>query len=97
MKLKPLEDRVVVKVLEQEDKTSSGIVLPDTAKEKQSKATVMAVGPGRYDDNGKLLPMPVKEGDIIVFAKYGGVELKLDGDEYLVLRASDIIGILPKG
>lgn len=97
MKLKPLEDRVVVKVLEQEDMTSSGIVLPDTAKEKPSKATVMAVGPGRYDDSGKLLPMPVKEGDIIVFAKYGGVEVKLDGDEYLVLRASDIIGILPKG
>jgi chaperonin GroES len=97
MKLKPLEDRVVVKVLEQEEMTSSGIVLPDTAKEKPSKATVMAVGPGRYDDSGKLLPMPVKEGDIIVFAKYGGVEVKLDGDEYLVLRASDIIGILPKG
>jgi chaperonin GroES len=87
MKLKPLEDRVVVKVLEQEEMT----------KEKPSKATVMAVGPGRYDDSGKLLPMPVKEGDIIVFAKYGGVEVKLDGDEYLVLRASDIIGILPKG
>ncbi len=97
MKLKPLEDRVVVKVLEQEEKTSSGIVLPDTAKEKPSKATVMAVGPGRYDDSGKLLPMPVKEGDIIVFAKYGGVEVKLDGDEYLVLRASDIIGVLPNG
>jgi chaperonin GroES len=97
MKLKPLEDRVVVKVLEQEDTTSSGIVLPDTAKEKQSKATVMAVGPGKHDDSGKLLPMPVKVGDIIVFAKYGGTELKLDGEDYLVLRASDIIGTLPNG
>jgi chaperonin GroES len=97
MKLKPLEDRVVVKVLEQEDKTSSGIVLPDTAKEKQSKATVMAIGPGKYDEGGKLLPMPVKVGDIIVFAKYGGTDLKLDGEDYLVLRASDIIGTLPNG
>jgi chaperonin GroES len=97
MKLVPLEDRVVVKVMEQEEKTSSGIVLPDTAKEKPSKATVLAVGPGRYDDNGKLLPMPVKVGDIVVFSKYGGTELKLDGEEYLVLRASDIIGTLPKG
>jgi chaperonin GroES len=97
MKLVPLEDRVVVKVLEQEEKTSSGIVLPDTAKEKPSKATVLAIGPGRYDDSGKLLPMPVKVGDIVVFSKYGGTELKLDGEDYLVLRASDIIGILPKG
>jgi chaperonin GroES len=97
MKLVPLEDRVVVKVIEQEDKTSSGIVLPDTAKEKPSKATVIAVGPGRYDDNGKLMPMPVKKGDIVVFAKYSGTELKLDGEEYLVMRASDLIGILPQG
>ena len=97
MKLVPLEDRVVVQVIEQEQTTSSGIVLPDTAKEKPSKATVIAVGPGRYDDTGKLLPMPVKKGDIVVFAKYGGVEIKLDGEEYLVLRATDIIGILPKG
>jgi chaperonin GroES len=97
MKLKPLEDRVVVKVLEQEEKTTSGIVLPDTAKEKPSKASVIAVGPGKYDESGKLLPMPVKEGDIVVFPKYGGVEVKLDGEEYLVLRASDIIGILPNG
>ena len=97
MKLVPLEDRVVVKVIEQEEKTSSGIVLPDTAKEKQSKATVMAIGPGKFDESGKLLPMPVKVGDIIVFAKYGGTELKLDGEDYLVLRASDIIGTLPNG
>jgi len=97
MNLVPLEDRVVVQVMEQEEKTSSGIVLPDTAKEKPSKGTVLAVGPGRYDESGKLLPMPVKKGDVVVFAKYGGTELKLDGEEYLVLRASDLIGILPKG
>ena len=97
MKLAPLEDRVVVKLVEREDKTSSGIVLPDTAQEKPQKATVMAAGPGRYDNNGKLVPMPVREGDLVLFAKYSGTELKLDGEEYLVLRASDILGILPQG
>lgn len=97
MKLVPLEDRVVVQRLEQEEKTPSGIVLPDTAKEKPTKGKVIAVGPGRYDDNGKLIPMPVSEGDVVVFAKYAGTELKIDGEEYLVLRASDLIGILPEG
>jgi len=97
MKLVPLEDRVVVKVLEQEEKTQSGIVLPDTAKEKPSKAEVISVGPGKRDDKGALIPMPVKEGDIVVFAKYSGTELKLDGEQYLVLKASDLIGILPEG
>ena len=97
MNLVPLEDRVVVQVIETEEKTSSGIVLPDTAKEKPSKATVLAVGPGKYDDSGKLIPMPVKKGDVVVFAKYSGTELKLDGEDYLVMRASDLMGILPKG
>jgi chaperonin GroES len=97
MKLVPLEDRVVVKLMEREDKTSSGIVLPDTAQEKPTKAKVIAAGPGRYDDNGKLIPMPVTEGDIVLFGKYSGTEIKLDGEEYLVLRASDLIGILPQG
>ena len=96
MKLVPLEDRVVVKIMEQEEMTASGIVLPDTAKEKPSKGRVVAVGPGKYDDKGKLIPMPVKEGDIVVFAKYAGTELKLDGEDYLVLRGlTDIIGVLP--
>ena len=90
MKLVPLEDRVVLKLMEKEDKTSSGIVLPDTAQEKPQKATVMAVGPGKYDDKGKLVPMPVKVGDIVMFAKYGGTEVKVDGEDYLVLRASDL-------
>jgi chaperonin GroES len=97
MKLIPLEDRVVVKLMEREDKTSSGIVLPDTAQEKPTKAKVIAVGPGKYDDKGKLIPMPVTEGDTVLFGKYSGTELKLDGEEYLVLRASDLIGILPRG
>jgi chaperonin GroES len=97
MKLVPLEDRVVVKLLEQEEKTVSGIVLPDTAKEKPTKGKVIAAGAGKRDDSGKLIPMPVTEGDIVVFAKYAGTELKLDGEEYLVLRASDLIGILPQG
>ncbi len=97
MNLVPLEDRVVVQVIEQEEKTSSGIVLPDTAKEKPQKGTIVAVGPGKYDESGKLLPVPVKKGDVVVFAKYAGTEIKLDGDDYLVMRASDLIGILPKG
>lgn len=90
MKLVPLEDRVVVKVLEEEEKTVSGIVLPDTAKEKPQKATVLAVGPGRYDD-GQLIPVGVAEGDIVIFSKYGGTEVKVEGDEVLILRASDIL------
>jgi chaperonin GroES len=97
MKLVPLEDRVVVKLVEREDKTSSGIVLPDTAQEKPQKATVMAAGPGKYGDNGQLVPMPVKKGDVVVFARYSGTEVKVDGEEYLVLRASDILGVLSKG
>jgi chaperonin GroES len=97
MKLVPLEDRVVVQRLEAEETTKSGIVLPDTAQEKPTKAKVISVGPGKYSEKGELIPMPVKEGDVVVFAKYAGTELKLDSDDYLVLRASDLIGILPQG
>jgi chaperonin GroES len=97
MKLVPLEDRVLVERLEKEETTKSGIVLPDTAQEKPTKGKVVAVGPGKYSDKGELIPMPVKEGDVVVFAKYGGTELKLDGEDYLVLRQSDLIGILPNG
>jgi chaperonin GroES len=93
MKLVPLEDRVIVKVMEEEERTVSGIVLPDTAKEKPQKAKVLAVGPGRYDE-GKLVPVDLKEGDVVVFAKYGGTEVKVDGDELLILRASDILAKL---
>ncbi len=90
MKLVPLEDRVIVKVLEEEEKTASGIVLPDTAKEKPQKAKVIAVGPGRYDD-GQLIPVGVAEGDTVIFSKYGGTEVKVEGEEVLILRASDIL------
>ena len=94
MKLVPLEDRILVERLEAEETTKSGIVLPDTAQEKPTKGKVLAVGPGKYSDKGDLIPIPVKEGDIVVFAKYAGTELKLDGDDYLVMRATDLIGIL---
>jgi chaperonin GroES len=98
MKLMPIEDRVLVELLEQEEMTKAGIVLPDTAKEKPSKGVVVAVGPGKYSESGELLPMPVKEGDVVVFAKYAGTELTLDGEKYLVLRGmTDIIGVLPQG
>jgi chaperonin GroES len=90
MKLVPLEDRVVVRVVEEEEKTVSGIVLPDTAKEKPQKATVVAVGPGRFED-GKLVPMGVAVGDTIIFSKYGGTEIKVEGEELLILRGSDIL------
>jgi len=93
MKVKPLADRVIVKPIEAEEKTKSGIVLPDTAKEKPQEGEVVAVGPGRYED-GKLVPMNVKQGDRVLFAKYAGTEIKLDGEEYLIMRESDILGII---
>jgi chaperonin GroES len=90
MKLVPLEDRVVVKVLEEEERTASGLVLPDTAKEKPQKAKVISVGPGRYDGDD-LIPIGIDEGDIVIFSKYGGTEVKVDGEDLLILRASDIL------
>ena len=93
MNLKPLGDRLIVELLEEEELTVSGIVLPDTAKEKPQKATVVAVGPGRYD-NGALIPMGVAEGDTVIYSKYGGTEVKVEGEELLILRASDILAKL---
>ena len=90
MDLKPLGDRVIVEVLEEEEVTYSGIVLPETAKEKPQRAKVLATGPGRYED-GKLVPLDVKKNDEIVFSKYGGTEIKIGGEEYLILRESDIL------
>jgi len=93
--LKPLGDRVVVEPLEEEEITASGIILPETAKEKPQKGTVVAVGPGRKDENGKVIAMEVKEGDVVLYAKYGGTEVKLDSDRtVLVLRESDILAIV---
>jgi chaperonin GroES len=90
MDLKPLGDRVIVEVVEEEESTVSGIVLPDTAREKPQRGNVMAVGPGRWED-GKLVPLDVKKGDEVVFSKYGGTEVKVGGEEYLILRESDIL------
>ncbi|MBE3575074.1 MAG: co-chaperone GroES [Firmicutes bacterium] len=95
MRIKPLADRVVVQLLDTEEKTQSGIVIPDTAKEKPQQGKVLAVGPGRWDDEGKRqIPMAVKEGDHVLFAKYAGTEVKLDGEEYLILRESDILAVI---
>ncbi len=91
MNLKPLGDRLIVEVLEEEETTSSGIVLPDTAKEKPQRGSVLAVGPGARDEDGKHVPMDVEEGDEIVFSKYGGTEIKIGADEYLILRESDVL------
>lgn len=91
LKLKPLSDRLVVKPLEQEEVTPSGIVLPETAKEKPQKGEVMAVGPGARDEDGKRIAMDVSVGDKVLFAKYAGTEIKIDGDKLLILRESDIL------
>jgi len=95
--LKPLADRLIVEPIEREEKTASGIILPETAKEKPQEGTVLAVGPGRKDENGKLIPMDVKEGDRVLFAKYAGTEVKLEPDKkVLILRESDILAIVEK-
>jgi chaperonin GroES len=91
MDLQPLGDRLIVEVLEDEETTQSGIVLPDTAKEKPQRGRVLAVGPGARNDRGELIPLEVGEGDEIVFSKYGGTEIKLGADEYLILRESDVL------
>ena len=93
--IKPLEDRIVVQANEAETTTASGIVIPDTAKEKPQEGTVIAVGPGRWED-GKRIPLDVKEGDVVVYSKYGGTELKYGADEYLVLSARDVLAVIEK-
>ena len=92
--LKPLGNRIVVEPIEQEEVTASGIVLPETAKEKPQKGTVLAVGPGDRDEDGDRIPMDVKEGDTVLFAKYSGTEIKMDGKKLLILRESDLLAIL---
>ena len=92
--IKPLGDRVVVKRIEEEPKTKGGIVLPDTAKEKPQKGKVIAVGTGRVLENGQRVPLEVKEGDIVVFAKYGGTEIEIDGEEYVILSERDLLAAL---
>ena len=94
MKFRPLHDRVVVRRLEAEEKTAGGIIIPDTAKEKPMEGEVIAVGPGARDEAGKLVPLDVKDGDRILFGKWSGTEVKLDGEELLIMKESDIMGIL---
>ena len=97
MKLKPLGDRVIVQALEEEETTASGIVLPDTAKEKPQEGTVVAVGPGRWDEDGdKRIPLDVSKGDVVIYSKYGGTEIKYNGEEYLILSARDVLAVVDK-
>ena len=93
---KPLEDRVLVLPLEAETTTASGLVIPDTAKEKPQEGRVIAAGPGRVDDKGVRVPMDVSEGDVVVFSKYGGTEVKYNGEDYLLLNARDILAVVEK-
>jgi chaperonin GroES len=93
MKYKPLGDRVIVEQESAEQTTKSGIVLPDMAQEKPQKGKVIKVGPGRISDEGKLIPMSVKEGDVVIYAKYGGTEIKIDKKEYVLLKESDILAV----
>ena len=91
MKLKPLGDRLIVKAIDEEETTASGLVLPDTAKEKPQKGEVLAVGDGKLDDDGKRIPLDVSAGDTVLYSKYGGTEIKVEGEDLLVLRESDVL------
>jgi chaperonin GroES len=97
MNLKPLDDRIVVKANEAEERTASGLVIPDTAKEKPQQGTVLAVGPGRRSDQtGNVIPMDVKVGDTVVYSKYGGTEISLGGEDVLILTSRDVLGVIEK-
>ena len=97
MKFRPLHDRVVVRRLEGEEKSKGGIIIPDTAKEKPQEGEIVAVGPGARDEAGKLVPLDVKAGDRILFGKWSGTEVKIDGQEYLIMKESDVMGIVEVG
>lgn len=94
MKIRPLQDRVIVKRVAEEDKSKGGIIIPDTAKEKPQEGKVVAVGKGKVEEDGKVRPLDVKAGDRVLFGKYSGTEIKLDGEEHLILREDDILGVL---
>ena len=94
MNIRPLQDRLLVKRLEKDDKTKGGIIIPDTAKEKPQEGEVVAVGKGKVGDDGKLVPLDVKKGDKILFSKYAGTEVKLDGQEVLIMREDDVLGVI---
>jgi chaperonin GroES len=94
MKIRPLQDRVIVKRLEEEEKTKGGIIIPDSAKEKPQEGKVVAVGKGKVTEEGKVIPLDVKAGDRILFGKYAGTEVKIEGEEHLIMREEDILGII---
>jgi chaperonin GroES len=94
MKLRPLSDRVIVKQSEAEEKTASGIVLPDTAKEKPTKGKVVSVGPGKFDDNGKRMEIALRAGDTVYYGKYSGTEVEVNGEKFVILREADILGVV---
>jgi chaperonin GroES len=94
MKIRPLQDRVIVKRIEEEEKTKGGIIIPDSAKEKQQEGRVVAVGKGKVDEDGKITPLDVKVKDRVLFSKYAGTEVSIDGEEHLIMREDDILGII---
>ncbi|WP_449277815.1 co-chaperone GroES [Leucobacter sp. GX24907] len=94
--IKPLEDRIIIKQVEAEQTTASGLIIPDSAKEKPQEGEVVAVGPGRFDDNGNRVPVDVSVGDIVIYSKYGGTEVKAGGEDYLVLSARDVLAIVER-
>ena len=96
MKVRPLKDRILVVRIEEDEKTAGGNIIPDTAKEKPQEGKVVAVGPGKRDDTGKIIPLDVRENDRVLFAKYGGTDINIDGVEHLILREDDILGIVEK-
>ena len=94
MKIRPLNDRILLKRLEEEETTKGGIIIPDSAKEKPAEGEVVAVGPGRKNEKGDVIPMQLKTGDRVLFSKYGGTDVKLDGEDYLIMREDDVLGVL---
>jgi chaperonin GroES len=94
MKIRPLQDRILVKRIDEEEKTSGGIIIPDTAKEKPQEGKVVAVGKGKADDSGKLQPLDVKKGDRVLFSKYAGTEVNIEGEEHLIIREDDVLGVM---
>ena len=97
MKFRPLHDRIVVKRIEAEEKTAGGIIIPDTVKEKPSQGEIVAVGPGGRDENGKLIPIDLKVGERVLFGKWSGTEVKIDGEDLLIMKESDIFGVIEEG
>ena len=96
MKIRPLQDRIIVKRIEEEEKSKGGIIIPDTAKEKPQEGKVVAVGKGKFNDDGKITPLDVKVNDRVLFGKYSGSEINIDGDEHLIMREDDVLGVIEK-